>query len=190
MFSTLVTAPATPLFTTAEAKAQLRVTSSAEDDLIDEYVAAATAYFDARDGVTGQALITQTWKLTLASDEWENGLRLPIEPVQSISGFEYYIDGVLTTFAAENYRLTDGRVYLVDGDSLPSTDTREDAVQITYLAGYGDTSADVPQTAREAVALFFSGLYDQRTAEHEGTSQMTIAFQSLLAASRSARGLF
>ena len=55
----LVAAPAAMPVTLADAKAHLRVTSDAEDDMITGLIAAATHYLE-RD--TGQALIDQQWR--------------------------------------------------------------------------------------------------------------------------------
>jgi len=190
MFSTLVTAPIASVFTVAEAKEQSRIDTSADDSRVQAFIDRATAYFDARDGVTGEALISQTWRLTLASGEFKSGIALPIGPAQSITSIECYIDGTLTALGTENYRLTDGKVYLTETGSMPSVDAREDAVQITYVAGYGDAGSDVPETTRNGIALLTAYLYDHRDASEDSGDAPNFAFSAMLAASRSARGMF
>lgn len=190
MFSTLVTGPITPVFTAAEAKDQARIDGSAEDSLVAEMVARATAYFDAKDGITGEALISQTWKLTLSDAEVSNAIALPIGPVQSVTSVQYYADGTLTTFGAVNYRLVNGVLSLVEGAAWPALDARDDAFQITYVAGHGDTSGDISPTTRHAIALLAADFYEVRTSTNGEASKPTDSFQSLVSASRSARGLF
>src|SRR5262245_57253066 len=60
----LITAPADPVLTLAQAKAHLRVDHNDEDDLITALVLAATANVET---FTGRALIDQTWELVLDS---------------------------------------------------------------------------------------------------------------------------
>jgi len=203
MFSDLITAPATPVLTTAEAKDQARIDHDEEDTLVARLVATATAYFDAKDGVTGDALISQTWRLTLGNLEIvdrvffpifparsTSPINLPITPAQSITSIKYYLDGALETLDASNYRLINGEVYLTDTGSWPAMDIREDALQIEYVAGYGDAASDIAQTTRHGIAMMVAYLYEHREAAQEKPDSASLAFTFMLAASRSARGLF
>lgn len=187
MYSQRVTGPIAPLLTAAEAKQFCRVDFADDDTLISDLIATAEGYLDARDGVTGEALITQTWNLVLAADEVEDGLKLPIRPVQSITSIEYIKGGTTETFGASNYRLTDGRVWLADGAGWPDADAREDAVTITYVAGYGDSADDVPAATVQAARMMVANLYENRGAAEDAES---LGFRMMLAASRSERGLF
>lgn len=65
MTPVLVTAPTAEIVTLADMKAHLRVTHSAEDDLIEALTAAAVAYLDGWTGVLGRCVASQVWRVTL-----------------------------------------------------------------------------------------------------------------------------
>lgn len=185
MMLTRITAPATGIVSLTEARDHLRVTSIDEDVLISGMIAAATAYLDAHDGVLGEALITQTWRLSL---DMPAEVTLPIGPVQSITAIRYLdVDGVEQTFSAANYRLYGADVELVAGSAWPTVADRSGAFWIDFVAGYG-AAADVPETIRHTALLMIGELYQAReTGADQPTSE---TFKMLLSASRSARGLF
>lgn len=60
----LVTAPTAEVVTLADMKAHLRVTHTAEDDLILALTEAAVAYLDGWTGVLGRCIAPQTWRVT------------------------------------------------------------------------------------------------------------------------------
>jgi len=74
---TLVTPPAA-IFTAANLKAQLRVDGNEEDTMINDYIAAATAYLDGPNGKLNQALMAQTWLWQAPC--FASPLRLPFGP--------------------------------------------------------------------------------------------------------------
>jgi uncharacterized phiE125 gp8 family phage protein len=191
--SALVTAPAAPLLTTADAKAHLRVDHSGEDDLIAAYVTAANDMLDAQFGELGRALVTQTWKLVMPSLTGTY-FDLPVPPVQSITSITYYdADNAEQTLSTGVYRLTaqndSARVDLVDGQSWPVTYSRTDAVTVTYVTGYGNAGTDAPEGIRMAARLLVSHWYDNRSAVTErGAVEVPMAVKFLLAKYRVARG--
>jgi uncharacterized phiE125 gp8 family phage protein len=180
-----IIAPASGVVTMDDARDHLRITSAAEDATIAQFVATASAYLDARDGILGDALVTQTWRLSL---DQPAEVTLPIEPVQSIAAIKYLDPaGVEQTYSAADYRLSGSRVELVDGASWPVVANRSNAFWIDFLAGYGAAEA-VPETARMTALLMIGEMYKAREM---GAEQPTSdAFKMLLSASRSSRGLF
>ncbi|NBW12562.1 MAG: hypothetical protein EBR82_31505 [Caulobacteraceae bacterium] len=190
MTLTRITAPATDLITLAQAKAHLRVDHDAENDYISALVSAATAYLDARDGVLGEALVTQTWRYSMDVAP-VGAVELPLGPVQSVVSVGYYdTAGAQQTFSAANYRLTlGGAVELVSGASWPSLASRSDAIWIDYVAGYG-TATDVPQTVLQACRLMVGEMFENRASASTVQVYGALAMKLLLGASRSARGLF
>ena len=79
----LVTPPASPPVSLAEAKAFLRVDHDAEDDLIAGIIAAATNLLDGRTGILGRCLEAQTWELAI--DRFPSAeVQLPLGPVVSV----------------------------------------------------------------------------------------------------------
>lgn len=162
-----ITQPATLPVTLAMAKLHLRLDAGDDDVLTLLYASAATARIE---GMIEKALITQQWKEQFnrfpACGE-VIGLSRP--PVQTIDSIEYYdSDDALQTLGTEVYTfLADGSgafVSLQVDQAWPSTSVREDAVTITYTAGYGDNPQDVPPDIRSAVLLVAGHLYENREA--------------------------
>ncbi len=182
---TRIIAPTTGVVSLEEAMNHLRISGETETALVNEYVLAASAYLDARDGVLGEALVTQTWRLYLDTPA---EVTIPLGPVQSIAVVKY-LDGAGAeqTFGSANYRLSGAEFVLVSGASWPTVANREEAFWIDFVAGYGTASA-VPATIRQAALLLIGELYDGRAMGAE--MQTSDAFKMLLAASRSERGLF
>ncbi|RMF11098.1 MAG: hypothetical protein D6773_00370 [Alphaproteobacteria bacterium] len=168
-------APAVTPVSLAEAKAHLNVDFADDDALITALIDAATEYFDGWSGTLGRALITQTWQQAMSAFPASVRLWLPLAPVQSITSVQYYdAADVLQTFAASNYRLqADGAgpyIELVSGASWPNVGVRDDAVIVTFVAGYGNTGADVPEPIRQAILLLIGHLYENREAVTVGVS--------------------
>jgi uncharacterized phiE125 gp8 family phage protein len=162
-------APAAYPVTVAESKADLRVQHTAEDTLIDSLIAAATDYADVPNGVVGKALITQTWTLSVRSFEPNLKLHIPITPVQSISSITYYdadnVQQSLTVF--DFYLYGDEDTAWIEPKpnvTLPTVYPREDAITVTFVAGFGATSASVPNSIRQAIRLLVAHWYENRTA--------------------------
>jgi uncharacterized phiE125 gp8 family phage protein len=139
---------------------------------IEGYIDAAVAYLDGYSGILGRALITQTWKVNLCG--WPcDGIRLPLGPVQSVTAVKYYNSAnSQETLSAANYALyTDalgpfiGWLY---GYSVPSLYSRADAIEVTFVAGYGDEPKDVPAPIRRAILMIAGHWYENREAVNVG----------------------
>jgi uncharacterized phiE125 gp8 family phage protein len=186
---TRIAAPATGLITLSEAKAHLRVDDATEDAYISALVGTASAYLDARDGVLGEALVTQTWRLSLPRAPFGN-LPLPLGPVQSIASVKYYDDSQIErTVNPADYRLAGNVVELVEGKSWPDTASRQVAFWVDFVAGYG-AAADVPETARTLCRLIVGDLFEARTAATKDAPVTTPAARMFLQSARSHRGMF
>jgi len=180
-------APLVDPVTLAEAKAHLRVDHDDEDAGISAMIGAAVSHFDG-DGVLGRAMITQSWSQWVSqSPGW---VRLNVGPFQSLTAVEYYDAGNEIQTAP----LTDFEVRL-DGDFVclkpkkdfvwPPAYIRNDAIKITYVAGYGDTAADVPASVRHAILLTIAHWYEHREAVVEGSySELPMAVSALLGVER------
>lgn len=177
---TRTSAPAAVAVSTADMKTFLKVDHSDDDDLIDSIVSAATEQLDGERGLLGRALITQTWRLTLDDfpcDTWANrhgSIWLPLPPLQSITSINYTdIDGNSQTVATSVYDVdTDsepGRVFLKSGQSWPSVKDIPNAVQITFVAGYGDAASDIPSPILLAIKNLALRAYDLRAPVLTGT---------------------
>ena len=204
---TTVTGPSVEPISTADAKAWLRIESgvTADDTLIDALVTAARQHVEDYCQIR---LITQTVRQTL--DHWpgsKNNLDLPNEgrisdyiggdpdyveliarPVQSVSSVTIYDDGGNSdTWNAPNYRLSipgdRARLVPTDNAAWPSATRRSDAVEIQYVAGYGDAGSDVPDAILKAMKLLVAHWYENREAVVIGTSvnELPFAVKALLA---------
>jgi len=158
--------PAQSLLTLADVKAHMRVDHADEDALISGYINAATARLDGLSGILGRALLTQTW--TVEFPAFGKRLDIPLCPVQSATIQYYDSTNALQTLSSSVYAvLTDGLgpyVSLKYNQQWPQTYTRDDAVKITFVAGYGDTPASVPASIRIAMFLLVAHWYDNRSA--------------------------
>lgn len=162
----LITAPEEEPLTLVEAKAHLRVVSSADDLLIGALIAAAR---EAAEEKTRRALMLQTWELALpafpgCADLY--AIRLPKAPLSAITSVKYVdADGTLTTMAAEDYQLDNHAVpaQLVPAYGTVWPDTREqpNAVLVRYVAGYAESS-DVPAQIKAWMLLRIGMLYENR----------------------------
>jgi uncharacterized phiE125 gp8 family phage protein len=179
----VVTAPADTPVSLAEVKAYLRVDTDTEDALVTAMIngAIGTAEF-----YLGRSLITQTLRLTLvrwpawsaeaigADCPWSGGPRvveLAQPPVQSITSVTVYDeDDQGTTVDPSVYRLANGsndrgRLVLRQGQSWPSGGRATDAIEIDYVAGYGDNGSDVPEPIRQGLLALIAFWFEHREGE-------------------------
>lgn len=166
-----VAAPGEPVISLDVARAHLRVDAIGsppahpEDALIQLYTQAAIDDLDGVDGWLGRALVTQTWKLIL--DAFPAGMiRLPLPPLQSVSSVKYLgTDGVQATLPGDQYRVVvaadPGYIEPVFNGQWPQTRRQSGAIEIEYVAGYGDAAA-VPGIIRSNLLLRIGLLYQYR----------------------------
>ncbi|MDD3029973.1 MAG: head-tail connector protein [Alphaproteobacteria bacterium] len=183
MFSfSLVTPPAVEPLTLTEAKAHLRLDTSADDALIGTLIAGARQWAER---YTGRAFITQTWALSvdrIPSDRDErdgmvdgaigslDGLRalnLPRAPLQTVTGVQTFDnDDTAHTFSADNYYVDTahepGRIVLRSGAVWPYAERDANSIVVTYTAGYGAAASDVPAPLRTAIAGIVAHSYQNR----------------------------
>lgn len=162
----LVTGPVSSVLSLSEVKAHLRISGSDEDTLLNNLIYAAEAHVDA-EGDLGRAMVTQTWA------QWEPPVpgwpRLTMTPFAALVSVEYYdTDGALQTATLANYETQKAgdfvRVKPKDGESWPATASRNDAIKITYTAGFGANGTDVPESIRQAMLMLIAHLYENREA--------------------------
>lgn len=136
--------------------------NTCEDELIRTYIATARLCFEA---FTRRTLITTTYRTY--RDIWENGYELRRSPLQSVESVKYYdTDNVLQTLDSSNYYVTDeadySRLIFNDDAVFPTLKNREQAIQIEFKAGYGDTMADIPADIRVALLQHIANMYENR----------------------------
>jgi uncharacterized phiE125 gp8 family phage protein len=165
----LITAPTTEPITTAEAKTQCRVDDSDHDTEIAALIDAVIAKYDARDGIMGRCIISQTWELRLPS--FCTPIKIPLPPFVSLTSVKYLeTDGTTeTTVASTVYEVVDrgfGPALLQPkyGQVWPSVTlpSREDVVRVKFVAGYASASV-IPPGLKSAMLLEIEQLYDGHT---------------------------
>lgn len=182
----LVTAPASPLLSLAEAWAHLRLDPSGdplahpEDTLIADLVAAVASEIDGRDGWLGRALVTQDWRLRLPAWPSTGRLMLPLPPFQSVQDFRVIDpsgDEVELVADADYVVLGTDPAVLVpaQGKCWPSLNGHGLPVSITFRCGYGAPSA-VPAAIRAYARLRLGQLYEHREMVVVGTISSDIPF--------------
>lgn len=129
---------------------------------------------------TGRAIMRQTWKYT--SNAFCDIVRLPLPPLVSVTSIKYYDGGnVLQTMnASDFYVFADAGIGCVSPvESWPSTYTRPDAVQITFLCGY----LVCPHQIQQAILLTIGELYNNReeTIIGKSISKLPLTSERLLA---------
>ncbi len=160
----LVSPPSETPISLAEAKAHLRVFHDDDDALIAAHLAAATAHLDGFGGILGRCLVTQSWRQDLGAFPCDRKLRLPLAPVASVTHVKYRdasdAEQTLSTsvYAGPLVDALGPFVALKSGQSWPSTYARDDAVSVTFVAGYGAASA-APEPIKAALKLHVERLY-------------------------------
>ena len=137
MTSTLIAGPGEEPVTLAEAKAFCRIDGSDEDALVSALIAAARLQVES---LTGRALVSQTWRLTMTCAP--RLVELPVIPVASL------------------VEAPDGAV--LQGDAVLLVEPVEE-LTVDYTAGYGD-AADVPGDLKQAVLTLVAYWYENRDA--------------------------
>ena len=138
MTTTLLIGPTAEPVTLTEAKAHLRVDSSAEDTLIQSLIMASRLHIEA---ALDLALITQTWRFQL--DRWPRArsLNLPLRPVQSLTAVKVFTSDDESEVLDNAAFILDGtanpaRLILSGRASLPLPGRAANGIEIGFVAGY------------------------------------------------------
>lgn len=101
---------------------------------------------------------------------WD-GIRVPRPPLQSVTSITYTdTAGATQTLATSVYGVDiysePGRIYLKPSQIWPSTYDVPNAVLITFVAGWTDTTK-MPQALKQAIKLWTADAYENREASAE-----------------------
>lgn len=179
----LVSPPAQRALTLSSAYQQLRLDpdfgtsppSRSDDELILDAIDAAAGDLEGVTGWLGRSLITQTWRLSLNAFP-DGKIVLPLPPLQSVVGVRYLnADGVETSLTeGTDYRIGDegtlGYVVPAFGKSWPRGGRQQEGgVSVEFVAGYGDTPADIPGPIRQYLKARLTFYYENRDLVTTGT---------------------
>jgi uncharacterized phiE125 gp8 family phage protein len=162
-------APAATPVSLTEAKAHCRVEGSDSDAVLTGLIAAATDHLDGWSGIVGRCLVNQDWRVSFCAWPASRIIRLPFPDV-SAATVKYFDEAndEQTVASGQVAILHDERgsfVRLADGFARPRLYAdRDDAVQVTFTAGYGAKESAVPAPIRAAILLMVSHLFHNREA--------------------------
>jgi uncharacterized phiE125 gp8 family phage protein len=181
----LVTPPAVKPVSLDEVKRNCNIDHGDDDALIDGYIDAAVALLDGYGGTVGQALVNQSWAVSMPG--FCGRMRLPVGPLVSVTSIQYYnSSNVQATASSALYAAHSDAlgpyITLKSGQSWPTVYGRDDAVTVTWVAGHGAAAADVPASIRQAMLLLVGHWYQNREAVNIGniTSALPFSVDALL----------
>lgn len=167
MGQVLIQAPASEPVVLAEAKAQLRLVGSDDDQLVASLVTAARRVVEAR---TGLCLIAQGWMCF--RDDWPatGVIELPVAPLVSLDEIGVYGDDDQKAVIDPAHYVVDAasrpaRVMLRGSRIWPPAGRAVNGIGIRLQAGFGTNATDVPQPLRQAVLMLVAHFYAQRGDE-------------------------
>lgn len=183
-----VTEPAVEPVTLTEAKQHLRVDTSDDDTYIEGLIAAARQWVEE---YLDRALVSQ--QLTMRLDAFPYEFTLPRPPMATSgtltsTAVTYTLSPTssstatltTTTLSTTSYRVdreaTPGKIRTVYGGTWPSHLADPNAVTVTWWAGYGSSSTDVPRAIRHAILMIVAQMYEQRLAVLTGSISKEIEF--------------
>ena len=162
MISYLLAGPAEEPVSLVEAKAFLKVDDAAEDGLITTLIGAARLHVE---GVTGRALLAQSWRVVL--DDWpgDRQVKLPVTPFMPVTKITAYDvagaghDIPLAQFLREPDRL----LLPVTVSGMPVLRERQ-GIEVDYVAGFGTEPDDVPADILQALLALVGYWHEHRDA--------------------------
>jgi uncharacterized phiE125 gp8 family phage protein len=170
-------APVEPLIPLAQLRNEfLRVVNgTVEDSEIESMLIGAT---EEAEEMTQRALMPQTWQMTLSGFP-TGDIVIERPPLIEVTSFVYTdTDGNPQTLAVSpldfqvipSSQWRKARLRPLSGASWPSTITTEDAVTITYEAGYSNINDPQLEWIKRGVRVLIGEMYKQRSLTVVGTS--------------------
>jgi len=176
MTSTVVTTgPTTEPVTVSDVKEALVIDDSADDQLLSRQITTARETLEDR---SWTAFNTQT--LTTKLDwGWPAEFWLPRWPLQSVTSITYLDgNGDSQTLASNQYTVDantrPGRVIPAYNVTWPLVRSQENTITVTYVAGHGDSAANVPASIKDAIIAYVGHLYGNRDGGCAGDNEAAI----------------
>ena len=177
---TLKTAGTVPV-SLDDMKAYMKVTASADDDLITSMLSSATTWGE---NYTGREFRANTW--TLITDGFADRMSINRAPVASVASVKHLVSDVLTAIADTVYYLKKNLQFaeiLLKEDQLWPTDTdaREHAIEIEFVTEtYRDTDA-IAVAVKRHVSYWYANRGDcadcKQAAEGSGVTAIYDPFR-------------
>jgi uncharacterized phiE125 gp8 family phage protein len=146
MISYLLAGPAEEPVSLAEAKVFLRIEDDAEDGLLTTLIGAARLHVE---GVTGKAMLAQSWRVTLDAWPEDRTVRLPVGPLIALTDITAFdAAGVGYAVPLSQFRSEPDRLLVPDAVAgMPALQERH-GIEIDFTAGFGSDPGDVPADLR------------------------------------------
>lgn len=157
--------PSVEPITLTEFKSHARIDITDDDDLITNFIIpTARSHVE---NILRKVLINTTFELRLDCFPASTSIWIPNPPLSSVTSVEYIDEnGVSQTLATTEYTVDlhtePGRIYLQHEKFWPSIRRIQNAVKITFVAGFGSASTSVPIPIRHAILLIGADLYENR----------------------------
>lgn len=170
MVWSVTTPPAIEPVSLEEFKTFARIDGTDEDSQLLSFLITARLLVER---YLNRALIEQT--ITLKMDSWpeKEAFELPRPPLISITAVETLDESdVATVYASSNYYINKikepGLLVLKFGVTPPqNTERYYGGYQIRYKAGYGATSASVPNIIKDCIKQWATAMYENRAIVEE-----------------------
>lgn len=189
-----IIAPASLAIDVDYVKSKLRVEHDQHDAMIESFIMAAIDYAEGPEGLTGRALIDQTWDLYLDAfpvcrpvrgPHWrrDDHIEIPLPPLIEVVGV-FYLDstGSEQELDAALYAVDDAsqpaRVLPAAGKSWPQAQCASNAVRIRFRAGYLDQTVSpaedaVPENIKNGLYLHVVADYGPLDADKDDKLRAT-----------------
>jgi len=173
------------VITASEFKTHARVYHTQDDTYIATLILVATQCIEHE---TRRAMIHRVFNLKMSAFPADGEIILPRSPMSSVQNISYTDkDGNLQVVPAGDYHTYSvngvGRVVLKSTAAWPVTlNTGGMDVDVEFVAGYGATSASVPVSLKQAVLLWATHWYDNRTSVNVGNlvTELPMTVQRLI----------
>ena len=159
---TLTTGPAGLAVSLADFKTHLKISGTDQDTELTDILTAAILFGEQ---YTKRDFVNKTY--TTYRDELSQVGELRRSKLQSVTSIKYLIGGVLTAVDTAIYYNTEetdfSSIELVDGESWPTGgDTRRQAVEVIFVAGYGADETAVPWDIKQAIMQHATNYFKNR----------------------------
>ena len=192
---TRATAPAVEPVTLSEAKAHLRVDTATDDAYIGSLITAAREWCEQ---YLDRTLVHTQWVMRFDRfpPDGTQDIELPRPPMATagtttaVALTFTFENGTTSTYSTASYRVdrdgTPGTVKTLYGQTWPPHLQDDNAISVTWWAGYGASGTSVPAAIRHAMLMLVGFWYEHRSTVLVGSisKQLEFAVESLLASQK------
>lgn len=160
----LIVPPSSEPVTLAEMKAHGKIPHNSDDVLLEGLLRSARQWCEHHARL---AFMPQSWAVYVSQTPKQNYIVMPRGPllsvtkVQMIDDKDQLIDLPNENFLADPY-IAPPQVFLRDGASWPPMKRPVNSLRVEYVAGFGNTAADVPEPIKLAIKQLALHWYEHR----------------------------